>query len=63
MVTVSHSKFDPLCDKGKVGSKVDRLPTGGPGDRVSILGKGGGYVSINSLVSKDTSSKKTVIWP
>jgi hypothetical protein len=63
VVILSHSKFYPLCDKGKLGSIVNRLRTGGPGDRGSMLGKGGVYVSINSLVSNDPSSENKAIWP
>ena len=63
MVVLSHSKFYPLCDKGKLGSIVNRLLTGGPGDRGSILGKGRCYVSISSLVLNDPSADSKAIWP
>jgi len=63
VVILSHSKFYPLCDKGKLDSIVNRLHTGGPGDRGSFLGKEGGYVSISSLVSNDPSSESKAIWP
>ena len=63
MVILSHSKFYPLCDKGKLGSVINRLLTGGPGDRGSFLGEGEGYVCISSLVSKDPFSEIRSIWP
>ena len=63
MVILPHSKFYLLCDRGKLGSIVNRLPTGGPEARGSILRKGGGYFSISSFVSNDPSLESKDIWP
>jgi len=61
VVILSHSKFYPLCDKGKLGDIVNRLRTEGPGYRGSFLGKGEGYVSISSPVSNYSSSESKAI--
>ena len=61
MAILSHSKFYHLCDKGKLDSIVNRLRTGGSGDRGSSLGKGGGYISISSPVSNDPSSESKAV--